>query len=317
MLKTPTSDRDLRSLSAKKSFDTRTQQSVRSNSRFFKAVKQKSYKDMHLSLPISAIQKVDSSNMPLNQIPFRLTQHAAILSNTPYDAQVPFAISASEHAFYQELETKERERYKKEKVDDFLMKTRARVEKVTKMQDSDKAYIVKKIEDHIRDILTKAIEFSMKTNMIKKSGTNVNHEDVEHLPPGPPTFNEQNSHRNNDGYQTTEKPVKIDLSELKVALESGATTQKVMNIVDKIIEARDTIEDLNQPDPSEKHTRMGTLSPEELKRNETPDFDFTKLNTPQNMYGIPPRDFQAFVPLLKLLKLENYDKSDFLKFHGK
>ena len=305
MLKSPISERDLRSLSGKNACDNRTQQSVKSNSRFFKAVKQKSYGDKHLSMPIGPVQKVQASNMPLNQINFRLTQHP----------QVQFAISASDNAIYQEFNTKERERAKKEKIDNFMKETQARVAQTVGLERAASTTNITNLELNIKRILAKAIEFSMKTNMIKKSGTNVDHDDVNEFQNGPPTFNDQETTRLRHTHTSTEKPLNVDLGELKSALEGGAPTQEIMDIVDKIIDVRDTQNQL-QTLQSEKQTRHDALTPEDIEhelRNGTPEFDYAQLQATQTV-GVPPRDFETYVPLLRLLHLENYDRNEFAGF---
>lgn len=302
MLKSPISERDIRGLSSRQSLENHTQQSVRSNSRFFKAMKQQSYDEHHLSMPISAIQKVDVSNMPLNQIPFRLTQHP----------NLPFAITASDNAIYQEFNTKERDRLKQEKIDKFFEETKRRVAKKSKVEKAKNAKAIGDIEAHIKKILSFAIEFSMKTNMIPKSGTNDEYEHIHReVRPGPPTFMDHETNRNFDTHRSTEKQVNVDLSELKTALDRGDGMKKIMNIVDRIVEQRDAIIAKNntehRTEQSDHHTKYGEFSPEEIKRHDTPEFDYTNLQS-SNMFGIPPNDFKAYVPLFKKLGLLNSDK---------
>ena len=169
-----------RPLSSKRSFDAGTMVSVRSNTKFFKAEKYPGYENNHLSLPIHGVKGADLWNMPLNQIPFRLTQHP----------NVPFAITASDNAIYEEYNTKERVRAKEDKIHRFLAETRARVDSRERLSRTKSKRLLLRIEKHIKKILATAIEFSLKTNMIKKSGKIIDHDDVAHLKPGPPTFNE-------------------------------------------------------------------------------------------------------------------------------
>ena len=107
-------------ITGQRSFDNNsTMVSVRSNTKFFKAVKEDKYTGQHLSMPIGRTKGININHMPLNQIPFRLTHHPS----------VPFAISASDNAVYEEFNTKERERMNKEKVEKFQRETKKRVNK--------------------------------------------------------------------------------------------------------------------------------------------------------------------------------------------
>ena len=141
------------------SFDTTTMVSVKSNTKFFKAVKEDGFSGQHLSMPVGAFRGVNVNHMPLNQIPFRLTQHP----------HVPFTISASESALYHEFNTKERERMKQKKVEDGLRKTKKRVNKKVLQQKETKASKLGILEKKIRDILKKAVKFSLETNMLERS----------------------------------------------------------------------------------------------------------------------------------------------------
>lgn len=143
------------------SFDTTTMVSVRSNTKFFKAVKEEGFQGQHLSMPVGATRGINVNHMPLNQIPFRLTQHP----------HLPFTITASDNALYQEMNTKERQRLKKEKVEDFYQQTCKRVNKKVAKQKQGKEEKLLALENHIKNILNRAIEFSMETNMIEKTGT--------------------------------------------------------------------------------------------------------------------------------------------------
>jgi hypothetical protein len=100
MIKSPNKPWEARHLSSKPSLDTMV--SVKSNTKFFKVEKNPALSSHMMSLPLGGVKGVDLSNMPLNQIPFRLTQHP----------HVPFAISASDNALYEEFKARERENQK-------------------------------------------------------------------------------------------------------------------------------------------------------------------------------------------------------------
>jgi hypothetical protein len=282
-------------LGRQRSYDNGAMLSVRSNTRFFKAVKEGGFKNNGLSMPINTT-KVNTCHMPLNQIPFRLTQHP----------QIPFAISASDNAYYEEHNAKERARQKKEKKDAFNYKAIIREEiALNKLRDPE-AFM--RFEEHIKRILRLAIEFSVKTNMIDKTGTNVGHDELEEVKGGPPTFNgTDRDNKFNDTDRSEVKHKNIDLNELQSALEDGLEKHKIIEIIDKIINEKDS----EQQKPMHNYEY---LSPEEIKRDETPDFDYAKLQGQAGLLGIPPRDFKAYIPILKILKLENYDKNQFAKF---
>lgn len=239
--------------------------------------------------------------MPINQIPFKLTQHP----------HVPFAITAGDNAIYEEYNAKERERQKKEKIDIFNAKATIRHNQALLKLKNPAAF--KLFEEHIKTSLKTAIEFSLKTNMIKKSGTNVDHDDLAEINRGPPTFNgTDRDYKFNDTHRSASKHRNVDLHELQSALEDGKEKTEIIAIIDKIIDERDSAPQRN----SEKKNAHNyeNLSPEEIKRNETPDFDYTKLQGQAGLLGIPPRDFDAYIPLLRILQLENYDRNEFEKF---
>lgn len=305
MHRSPGSEIGLTGIPSYKSFDSNAPISVRSNSRFYKAVKEEGYRNQHLSMPMSALKGVDLSNMPLKQIPFRLTQHP----------RVPFAITASDNAIYQEFSAKERERLKQEKIERFLVETKMRVSDKNEAAKNKSSKNLQQIEKIIRGTLSMAIAFSMKTNMIKKSGSNVGHEDVEGFRGGPPTFNEtEGEHRFNDTNRSTGRRKNIDLSELQSALEEGKPREEIISVIDKIIDKQGVpiSEELKQLNEKE-HDRVSSraISPGVNVRYDTPEFDYTKLQAEASKFGIAPRDFDAQVPLLRLLGLQNYDREDF------
>lgn len=309
MQRSPGMVREWGHLSSKRSVDSNTLVSVRSNTRFFKAIKEEGFENHHLSMPVSALKGVDLSNTPLNQIPFRLTQH-------PY---VPFAISASDNAVYQEFNTKERERLKKEKIERFLAETQAKVKAKTQKTQMSEAKMLKEIEDHIKQILQKAVEFSTKTSMIDKSSKWVNHDDVAQFKGGPFTFNETDrDFKSHETAKSSERKKNVDLSELKTALELGLEKQEIIHIIDRIIDARDSSPQKQNGwrnvNETQKSKQREHYSPEAMNRNETPEFDYTKLQAAANMFGIPTRDFDAYIPLLRILGLQNYDRNDFGRF---
>lgn len=312
MQRSPGMAKDWGHLSSKRSVDSNNLVSVRSNTRFFKAVKEEGFENHHLSMPVSALKGVDLSNTPLNQIPFRLTQH-------PY---VPFAISASDNAVYQEFNTKERERLKKEKIERFMAETQERVKTKAEKTEKREAKMLKKIEDHIKQILQKAIEFSLKTSMIDKSSKGVNHYDVAQFRGGPFTFNETDrDFRSHETAKSSERKKNVYLTELKTALELGLEKDEIIQIIDRIIDARDSSpqklngrKSKNDSYKFQEAKQRDFESPENLNRNETPEFDYTKLQSAANMFGIPPRDFKTYVPLLRILHLQNYDRNDFGHF---
>lgn len=278
---------------------------MRSNTKFFKAEKNPGYENQHLSMPIHGVKGADLCNMPLNQIPFRLTQHP----------NIPFAITASDNAIYEEYTTKERVRAKEEKVKRFLAETRARVDSKERVERVKNRDILTKIEEHIKAILAKAIEFSLKTNMIKKSGKVVDHDDVAYSKPGPPTFNEagRDSKEPNLSKKADEN-FNADLSELQAAINKGKDSKEIMKIVDKILEVRDTVFAQQLHNQLIENGLHGRVHSEETKRNETPQFNML-MNLDSNLLGVPPRDFKAFIPLLKILGLEDYDKNDYDRFN--
>jgi hypothetical protein len=127
-------------LGRRRSYDTGAMVSVRSNTRMFKAVKEEGFKKNGLSMPIN-MSKVNTCHMPLNQIPFRLTQHP----------QIPFAISASDNAYYEEFNAKERARQKQETIDAFNYKAIIRGEiALNKLRDPE-AFM--RFEEHIKRII--------------------------------------------------------------------------------------------------------------------------------------------------------------------
>lgn len=301
MHKSPGSEKTWSQLGRQRSYDTGAMVSVRSNTRFFKAVKEEGFKNNQLSMPIGKMNKINVSHMPLNQIPFRLTQHP----------HIPFAITAGDNAIYEEYNAKERERQKKEKIDTFNAKATIRhKEALLKIKNPDAFRL---FEEHIKTSLKTAIEFSLKTNMIKKSGTNVDHDDLAEIRGGPPTFNgTERDFKFNDTHRSASKHKNVDLHELQSALEDGREKIEIIAIIDKIIDERDSAP---QRHSEKKNTHnYEILSPEEIKRNETPDFDYTMLQGQAGLLGIPPRDFDAYIPLLRILQLENYDRNEFEKF---
>jgi hypothetical protein len=301
MHKSPGSENAWSQLGRQRSYDTGAMVSVRSNTRFFKAVKEDGFKNNQLSMPISKMSKVNVSHMPLNQIPFRLTQHP----------HVPFAISASDNAYYEEYNAKERERLKKEKLDAFHYKAIIREELALNKLRNPEAF--KHFEEHIKHSLKLAIEFSLKTNMIKKTGANGDHNELEDIKGGPPTFNgTDRDNKFNDTNRSEAKNRNVDLHELQSALEDGLEKNKIIDIIDKIIDDKES-EHHRQSEEKPDHN-YEYLSPEEIKRDETPNFDYAKLQGNVGLLGIPPRDFEAYIPILRILKLENYDKNEFEKF---
>jgi len=88
------------------------------------------------------------------------------------------------------------------------------------------------------------------------------------------------------------------LTELKEALDGDEKKKKIFGILDKIIEDKNELPRF-----------------EEIKKTQTPDFNYNNLQKEAMMYGIPPRDFEAYIPILKILKLENYDRGDFDNFN--
>lgn len=278
--------------------------SVRSNTKFFKAEKNPGYENNFLSMPIHGVKGADLSNMPLNQIPFRLTQHP----------NIPFAITASDNAIYEEYKTKERVKVKEERVQRFLAETKARVDSKERLAKIDSRKILTKIEKHIKEILAKAIEFSLKSNMIKKSGKVIDHDDVAHFKPGPPTFNEVGRESKEPIMSKKEaEHFSADLSELQAAIDKGTESKEIMKIVDKILEERDSVLALQLHNQLIDNGIHGRLHSEETKRNETPEFNIL-MNLDSNLLGVPPRDFKAFIPLLKILGIEDYDKNDYDRF---
>jgi hypothetical protein len=144
--------------------------------------------------------------------------------------------------------------------------------------------------------------------MINKTGTNVDHDELEDVKGGPPTFNgTDRDNKFNDTDRSEVKHKNLDLHELQSALEDGLEKNKIIDIIDKIIHEKDSEQQISV-------RNYENLSAEEIKRDETPDFDYTKLQGQAGLLGIPPRDFEAYIPILKILKLENYDKNQFAKF---
>lgn len=294
MHKSQFSSKDFRGLSSKRSFDNQTVVSVRSNTHFYKAVKEEQSKHPYMTLPIKSLN-------------FRVYA----------ENKTPFAITATDNAFYQEFNTKERERLKKEKIKRFLSETRAKVNQRVGKEKGISANMLHEIEEHIKKILKMAIEFSMKTNMIKKSGTSVGHDDVEGFKTGPPTFNgTERDFKHHDTNKSTSRHKNMDLTELQSALDDGLKKDEIIKIIDKIIEERDSG---NYNDHDDYHHRPDTRAHEgrheEIKRNETPDFDYARLQANAEFFGIPPRDFNAQIPLLRILGLEKYDMNDFRNFN--
>lgn len=94
-------------------------------------------------------------------------------------------------------------------------------------------------------------------------------------------------------YQNTN----LGVDELKEALKDKQKKEQINQILDKIM-------------ADEK------LAPkEEFKSIETPDFNYNTIQKQAQLYGVPPRDFEAFIPLLRILHLEDYDKNDYSKFN--
>lgn len=153
-------------------------------------------------------------------------------------------------------------------------------------------------------MLATAIKFSLKTNMIKKSGKHVTHEDVAYLKPGPPTFNEadkENKATEESLPHVEKRPV--DLSELQAAIDGGQSIEEIMKIVDKIVHDRDSL--IVKPnsnlemdvEPRNKAVLNRLIqqrrTPEGSKQIETPDFNYRMFENDINLLGVAPRDFKA------------------------
>ena len=305
MFHSPTSTKDFRHMPSKTSLESMV--SVRSNTKFFKAVKEPGFQNQHLSLPLGTVKGVDLSNTPLNQIPFRLTQHP----------NVPFTITASDNAYYESYNAQEREKAKKEKVDRFLAKTQASVAVKAKNDKLKSQKILTETEDNIKNILRKAVSFSMKTNAIKKNGTSVGDNDTVG---DPPTFNgTERESKYNSTHPTNPQNRNVDLTELQSALDDGLDKNEIIKIIDRIADSKVELsvkpsDKKSDFDKSKYETFGRSSSPDKFKRNETPDFDYLKYQALGENLGIPPRDFEAYVPLLRILHLEDYDRNDFTNF---
>ena len=90
--------------------------------------------------------------------------------------------------------------------------------------------------------------------------------------------------------------------------------KEIMKIVDKLLEERDSLIIKQMHDQIVSNGVHGRINSEEAKRNETPEFNDVLMNLDSNLFGVPPRDFEAFIPLLKTLGLEDYDKNDYERF---
>ena len=91
-----------------------------------------------------------------------------------------------------------------------------------------------------------------------------------------------------------------DLTMLLDALKGDEDKKKIFQIIDRVI--------------NERSSEVKDAKHEEFK-NPTPDFDYNNFQKSACLFGIPPRDFQAYIPVLRILKLENYDRNDFSQFN--
>jgi hypothetical protein len=207
----------------------------------------------------------------------------------------------------------------KEKLDNFLKQTILNVDEKERRNEENRQEMLNEIEDNIKLILMKSIEFSLQTNMIKKSGTS-KESDIGCFKEGPPTFNETNKSSNHNVSQKSPSKVKKEnLFELQSAIESGKAKNEIIRIIDKIIDERESLSVKKDKKPSFFNKTKNKISEkgakEDSKRVETPNFDYAKLQENSNLLAIPPRDFKAYIPLLRILKLENYDRNIFENFN--
>lgn len=199
-----------------------------------------------------------------------------------------------------------------------MKQTKLNVAEKERLNKVNRQKMLHDIEEHIKLILMRAIKFSLQTNMIKKSGASKESE-IEGFKGGPPTFNETNkSSDHNKTYKISSKVKNEDLLELQSALESGKEKNQIIRIIDKIIDQRESLRVKKDKKPSflmqPKSETSGKGEKDDIKRTETPNFDYAKLQENADLLGIPPRDFQAYIPLLRILKLENYDRNYFEEF---